>query len=353
MIKKDDYKLLFQIETNHLISDLFCQYYKKLECLLISKDRFWKSYLPVQVIGQTLTDGVEIYSNTVKFNEYKRQFEEYKNSTPNKLEEIVSKDLSTESIIEYLQIISEVWKYYSKTEFFYTDKVAKKLLETKDSELENNLKELEQIKNDGRSFMNSLIFIPNSYLDKLLILISNKIKANKDDLKWYSVEELSQQTIIDTETVEIRKKFYCMVSIESSIQYVYSETDEFLQFFVSEDKKEIRGVVANKGIVRGKVKIIPPNYYADFSILKSLFEEMDKGDILVAETTSPELMTACSKAGAIITNQGGLLSHAAIVSRELNIPCIIGTGNATEILKDGYEVEVNANDGFVKILNKN
>ena len=62
---------------------------------------------------------------------------------------------------------------------------------------------------------------------------------------------------------------------------------------------------------------------------------------------------ACKKASAILTNQGGLMSHAAIVSRELGIPCIVGLGNATEILNDGDLIEVNANKGVIKILEKN
>jgi pyruvate,water dikinase len=56
------------------------------------------------------------------------------------------------------------------------------------------------------------------------------------------------------------------------------------------------------------------------------------------------------KAAAIETDVGGITSHAAIVSRELQIPCVIGTGNATKIIKDGDRVEVDANNGFVKLL---
>lgn len=55
---------------------------------------------------------------------------------------------------------------------------------------------------------------------------------------------------------------------------------------------------------------------------------------------------------AIVTDEGGMLSHAAIVSRELNIPSIVGTGNATQIFKDGDLVEVDANKGIVKIIKR-
>jgi pyruvate,water dikinase len=64
--------------------------------------------------------------------------------------------------------------------------------------------------------------------------------------------------------------------------------------------------------------------------------------------TRPDYVPAMKKAAAIVTNEGGITCHAAIVSRELGIPCIIGTKIATEVFKDGDVVEVNANHGWVR-----
>lgn len=72
--------------------------------------------------------------------------------------------------------------------------------------------------------------------------------------------------------------------------------------------------------------------------------------ILVAVTTHPDYVPAMRKAVAIITDEGGITSHAAIVSREFCIPCIVGTKMATKILNDGDLVEVDANNGVVKKL---
>ena len=66
--------------------------------------------------------------------------------------------------------------------------------------------------------------------------------------------------------------------------------------------------------------------------------------------TRPEFVPLLKQASAIITDEGGITSHAAIVSRELKIPCIIGTKVATKVLKDGDKVEVNANHGVVRII---
>ena len=105
----------------------------------------------------------------------------------------------------------------------------------------------------------------------------------------------------------------------------------------------IKGTTAYPGKVRGVVRII-------LDPSKSLgFKE---GDILVVGMTRPEYLALMQKAGAFVTDSGGILSHAAIVARELKKPCVIGTQIATRKLKDGDMVEVDANAGIVRILNK-
>jgi len=100
----------------------------------------------------------------------------------------------------------------------------------------------------------------------------------------------------------------------------------------------LMGSPASPGIGTGPVKI-----------LKSPKEisKVQKGDILVAPMTSPDYVPAMKKSAGIITDEGGQTSHAAIVSRELGIPCIVGTKTATKILKDGQIVTVNGEAGEV------
>lgn len=81
-------------------------------------------------------------------------------------------------------------------------------------------------------------------------------------------------------------------------------------------------------------------------------KKMKPGDILVSVATIPDIMPAMKKAAAIVTEQGGITCHAAIVSRELGIPCVIGTKVATKVFKDGDIVEVNANHGVVTVLKR-
>ncbi len=72
------------------------------------------------------------------------------------------------------------------------------------------------------------------------------------------------------------------------------------------------------------------------------------GDILVTTMTRPDFMQLMRKAKAVVTDEGGIICHAAIVSRELGIPCIIGTKNATKILNTGDQIEMDLKTGIIK-----
>ena len=114
----------------------------------------------------------------------------------------------------------------------------------------------------------------------------------------------------------------------------------------------IKGTIANKGQARGRARVLVPDA-KNFNKIYQAVEEMKEGEILIAETTSPDIIAACKKAAAIVTNQGGMLSHAAIVSRELGIPCIIGTDKDVILnIKTGNLVEVDANAGVVRVREK-
>ena len=111
--------------------------------------------------------------------------------------------------------------------------------------------------------------------------------------------------------------------------------------------ESVKGQIGNPGVRRGYVKLIvdTPDIIKEMRIMKP-------GSILVTRNTRPDMIVACKKAAAIVTDEGGILSHAALVSREFGIPCIIATWHATKIFKDGDLVEVDANHGIVRILKK-
>jgi phosphohistidine swiveling domain-containing protein len=117
---------------------------------------------------------------------------------------------------------------------------------------------------------------------------------------------------------------------------------------LSKHENEIEGQIAKMGFVYGKAYVI---HWNAKDIIKEM-NDMPKGSILVVGQTRPQLMPAIRKAAAIVTDEGGITSHAAIVSRELGIPCVIGTKVATKIIKTGDLIEVDANNGKVRIIER-
>jgi len=122
-----------------------------------------------------------------------------------------------------------------------------------------------------------------------------------------------------------------------------AEVYSFLTAVEVTDSLEIVGRTACRGFVKGLARIIKTQ--AEFS-------KLQPGEILVAPMTTPDYVILMKQAGAVVTDEGGLSCHAAIVSRELRIPCVIGTKVATKVLHDGDLVEVDADKGVVRIIER-
>ena len=140
----------------------------------------------------------------------------------------------------------------------------------------------------------------------------------------------------------------CVYFVNKEGEFIYvdkkaSELKSQIKEETNFDGEEFTGQVAQLGYAKGFVKIV---------IRASDMDKMNKGDILVSIATDPDIVPAMSKAAAIITDQGGITSHAAIVSREMGIPCVIGTKLGSKILKDNDFIEVDANKGIIRILKR-
>jgi phosphohistidine swiveling domain-containing protein len=120
--------------------------------------------------------------------------------------------------------------------------------------------------------------------------------------------------------------------------------NEYASEKITRNREFVKGVVVSSGagkMVRARVRIL---------LDLSDSDKFKKGEILVATMTSPEYIFAIKKASAVITDSGGLTSHAAIVTRELNKPCLVGTKFATQIFHDGDMVEIDTNQGTARII---
>lgn len=173
-----------------------------------------------------------------------------------------------------------------------------------------------------------------------------------DELKFLSISEMraaSGDIESYRQKAKNRRHEYAVVFVrDGEAQYsdglearALSET--WKQEDVICDAREFHGQVAYPGKARGVAKIILS--------VKDL-SKMDEGDILISSSTNPDLLPAMKKAAAIVTEFGGIICHAAIVSRELHIPCVVGTKVALRVVKDGDILEVDADRGVVTIVEK-
>ncbi|MFA7286580.1 MAG: PEP/pyruvate-binding domain-containing protein [Patescibacteria group bacterium] len=170
------------------------------------------------------------------------------------------------------------------------------------------------------------------------------------------IELLQNRNYLDNRTIAERKEIYAIAIEEGKMRFY--EKDEAQDIFYSiigsqktsiNSSDTIRGVIANTGKAEGRVKVI---VVEDLKTLIADMDRFEKGDIMVTTMTQPTMVSLARKAAAIVTDEGGITSHAAILARECNIPCIVGTKMATQILKDGDIVEVDAEIGVVTIIER-
>lgn len=182
---------------------------------------------------------------------------------------------------------------------------------------------------------------------KFFELISKHFEIKYDDIGYLNIDELVDCLENDQFNHDLvkQRRGTCIVRIADdgeSTKVLSDHIEKYLKIYEESSRSNsavIKGQVAFAGNVRGKVKI-----------LKSYHDVKDfvEGDILVAVSTHPNYLPAMKKASAFVTDEGSIISHAAIVARELKKPCIVGTKFATKQLKDGDIIEVDANDGIVR-----
>ena len=223
--------------------------------------------------------------------------------------------------------------------------VYRKTLSDQLKELYDFSKKSIEIRDTRKPFIFKRITITANIMYELLSRLGvpkeDNIYLYYQDLEDGSIKKDNYQKILNK-----RKKGFMVFYFADGMktEYVdYNQAKEKMFAAIGRDQEtqEVKGMVASKGKVQGRVRVI-----LEIKEVSS-FEE---GESLVTSMTRPEFVPVIKKSAAIVTDEGGISCHAAIVSRELNKPCIIGTKNATRVLKDGMEVEVDAEKGVVKII---
>lgn len=191
-----------------------------------------------------------------------------------------------------------------------------------------------------------------SKYDLLLDEMGDRLDLSKEDILHYDIDELLEAMKTGKKIdVKHRKEGYIIISKKGirkihdfkKMKRIIKEEGIEEMFKAVEQSKSFKGVIACTGKVTGKVRVIDdPKEINDFKT----------GEIIVTYMTTMEFTPIFKKALGVITDEGSLSSHAAIISREFNLPCIVGTRVATRTLKTGDIVELDADKGIVRILKR-
>jgi len=147
--------------------------------------------------------------------------------------------------------------------------------------------------------------------------------------------------------VFIKRKNKKMVKLFLEGERAKKEVKKLEKDVFGSASKILKGEPAYPGKVKGNARVFP--YFANPMDLSKHMKTMENKEILVSVHTTPQMIPVILKSCAIVTDEGGINGHAGIVSREFKIPCIIGVGNATERIKTGMEIEVDATNGTITI----
>lgn len=217
----------------------------------------------------------------------------------------------------------------------------------------NSVTNISRKKLSWRNFLNGASVYTDSFnreLARRFFMSTGQIKScfHKDLLA------LLRGKKIDIQEINNRRDYVICMNKASLCVYIGRQAQNKKRKIVKKNKdkiKELRGDVVCRGKVRGRA--IKFTFGFSKAALKEIDEKISKmtsGDILVTESTGPELIMACRKAAAIITEEGGINSHAAVISRELKIPAIVNTKIATQVINDGDLLDVDAENGIIKII---
>lgn len=197
-----------------------------------------------------------------------------------------------------------------------------------------------------KAYRKELLFKVLCLVDPFLEEIAKRCKLTVAEFRFLLYDEVEKALLKgkDYQSIAQERMKHCVFVIEDGTQrmLIGTEAKTFSSNVHHETadphQKVLKGMCAQPGSAEGIVKHI------------STPEDMKKfnaGDILVSAATNPMIVPAMERAGAIVTDEGGLTCHASIVSRELGVPCVIGTKVATKLLREGERVTVDATKGVV------
>jgi len=202
----------------------------------------------------------------------------------------------------------------------------------------------------ARTHMAETSGLIQSTIKPVLLKVNEELNFDNEDYLWLTATELihalENPANFVKPNIQRRKEKVGIYSDHTSQEIIVEDVavDNLLGEILPKKQTSffpLIGRIASQGKVTGIARIV---------VRPEDISKVAEGDILVAPETSPDFIVGLKRAVGVITNQGGITSHAAIVSREFGIPCLVGVDNATSIIKDGQRIELDALKGEVRSL---
>ena len=351
----NNYELTFEVAgLGFLFADMLTYSFDYMHPLFTISNGEFKQYFHNDKMDWAGKYGLKWLSKKNGFDEYEVEYKDFYNKNFGRLAKIASGKLAKNDTKIFFEVANKFHWYYSKMNTQFSNHITDTALKSKGSVIASNLEKLSKFKDVAREWINQILVYENCHLNILLQNLSKQFGISVENLNNYKsaeIYDLFDGNKVDQKELDDRQ--FALVYFDSKkIEYISGETAKGFVDSAGQlpnTESELKGQVANNASqkqVEGIVRIINVDY-ANIDAMNAEIAKMEKGEILVAKFTAPELLAACAKAKAIITDLGGILSHAAIVARELNIPCIVGTRNATKLLKNGNTIKVNLVSGEI------
>jgi len=284
------------------------------EISLFIKQQLEKNF---NFMKDVVNKGKEHFFNLIRFSEALGNIKKLDNE---KLAELAE---------EYFSLYKAPYPYFNLT--IFTDELEK-----------SGDKEIINLMAAWRLFARTTFNKTHELIEPLFKEIGKRLDLSIKEVKFLTPNEIKEVLLKGNINIDekIKNRKHCYFIYENG----KFELHENKIFELDEDfLKELKGMGTFPAFYKGKVKLIKN---------KKDMENIEKGDIIVLRMTTPDLVTeGIKKAGAIITDEGGITCHAAVLSREFNIPALMGTKIATKLLKDGDIVEVDTEKGVANKVN--
>jgi len=357
----EGYELTFKVTgLGFLFTDMLIRGFGYLDPLFSSNKLAFRQYFPEEKMEYAAKEGYKWLSSPGGFESYRSEFSAFHDMARNRAEAILSESITTASFGELVGLLARYLEFYSKTDFQFTNVTY--LYYEEDKIVRHSLDELAKFKERARLWINSAVIEEDGFFARLVGAVASQLGIEGDDIESYKISEVIEAFDggrLDGAILDARREAFVIFKDAAGVNYVWGEP---AQAYIDESAiveerlagDAIVGQVAHKTeetSVTGRVRLINVDY-DDQEKMDREIETMEAGEVLVSEFTAPELMEACRKAKAIVTDLGGMLSHAAIVSRELGVPCVVGTRNASRAFANGDEISVNLVSGSVEKLSK-